>query len=648
MILYFENAEKFINGINELSGDLGFEIGTKEQADVSIAVAEYVEDHVEVILDGKEAKINYGGGLIRFYRGLGLLCEALSGQTEKFYKKETPQFLKNGFMLDMARNMVFRPEMIKVILRKMAIMGLNTFHIYLEDLFEVPEYPYFGHMRGRYTKEEIHHIDHYAKLFGIELVPVIECLSHMEHLLKWEAMAQYRDNISTLLVGDEKVYNLIDKMIAAIADSFSTKRLNISMDEAEGMGYGKYRQKNAIKPQFELFCEHLNRVVEIAKKYGFEIIADSDMFFKMATGVLHYTSEVTFEEDKLKLIPKDITLVYWRYGIFYPEGDEKTYDDEENEKVLKIHRKMTDKMLFLGGIQTWTGPIPLYRLTLSAAKTVLEACMRNNIKEVAVSAWNDCDGAPLIFALLGVLNYAEIDYNGFYDEETLKKRFKYICGVDADDILDLEDMNFPDGRHNEEVSVLSDYINMAHGLLFNDPLIGLMDKYIENSDAGVFYTNMYNTLKDRGTKTGLFAPAFDYVKAILYVLTQKADYGIRLKKAYTERDTSALHSLYKEAAEIKKRYEELKKIAREFYLYYHKGFGYEVTEMRFATMASRFETVCYHLDRLKEDPSYRVEELEEERLYLIPPNAETDFTLMEYRFERFFSANNITKGIEMG
>lgn len=631
MKLFFENAEQLLKGIEELSSELSFTVGNcKETADICVTITTTEEDQLEVTLQGAQATICYGNQPVRFFRALGLLCEAIADGKTDFYKKEKPNFTQNGPMYDVARNMVFRLDIMKALLRKQALMGLNFCMLNLEDVFEVPEYPYFGHMRGRYSKAEFREMDAYAQLFGIELTPSIQCLGHQQVTIKWEAFADVRDTIETLMVENEATYDLIDKMLAAIRDCFTSNKILIGFDETDSMGGGRFRENHEYKPQFELFCNHLDRVQEIAKKYGFHTIVSSDMFFFMASNQ-RYTSKAVFDKEMLKLVPKDTHLLYWKYCIF---------DPVEYEKVLKLHDQLSDNIMYCGGIQTWASPVPLYDLTIKANSFALDACIRNNVKEIIASIWGDGGESCLILSLLGLMLYAEMDYNGVFDLDEIKKRFRYLCGVEADDIMALEKMNHPTGMVGTgDVAVAEDYENPSKYLVYNDPLIGLLDKHIEGIDVHGFYEKLYDELKDRGPATGLFAPAFDYIKAILYVLVLKSDYGIRLKKAYDQRDMKALDALYEEAKEIENRYEKLRSATREFYLFYHKPFGYEVMDMRLGTMRTRFETVRYHIDRLRADSSYRIEELEEERLYLIAPEDAKRITLMEYDFQRFFSAN---------
>lgn len=50
-------------------------------------------------------------------------------------------------------------------------MGYNTLMLYTEDTYEVDGQPYFGYMRGRYSKAELRELDDYAAEKGMELIP---------------------------------------------------------------------------------------------------------------------------------------------------------------------------------------------------------------------------------------------------------------------------------------------------------------------------------------------------------------------------------------------------------------------------------------------------------------------------------------------
>ena len=59
-----------------------------------------------------------------------------------------------GVMLDMSRNAVMKPEIVKQFVDYISSFGYNMLQLYTEDTYEVNNEPYFGHLRGGYKKQE--------------------------------------------------------------------------------------------------------------------------------------------------------------------------------------------------------------------------------------------------------------------------------------------------------------------------------------------------------------------------------------------------------------------------------------------------------------------------------------------------------------
>ena len=64
-------------------------------------------------------------------------------------------FKRFGLMMDMSRNSVMNMPSLKKLIPALADMGYNFIMLYTEDTYEIPEEPYFGHFRGRYTQAEL-------------------------------------------------------------------------------------------------------------------------------------------------------------------------------------------------------------------------------------------------------------------------------------------------------------------------------------------------------------------------------------------------------------------------------------------------------------------------------------------------------------
>ena len=123
--------------------------------------------------DGTSAKV---GGC-----DTAAVCRALTEFSAHFLKGENAFCIKRerafrrcGVMLDLSRDGAMRVDKIKEYIRAIAALGLNVLMLYLEDLYPLEGYSYFGYQRGAYTAEELKEIDDYAATFGIETVPCIQ------------------------------------------------------------------------------------------------------------------------------------------------------------------------------------------------------------------------------------------------------------------------------------------------------------------------------------------------------------------------------------------------------------------------------------------------------------------------------------------
>lgn len=144
---------------------------------------------------------------------------AVNDRKKNFKKDITCAFEHFGVMMDCSRNAVPSVEFLKGYILSLALMGYNELQLYTEDTYEVEGEPLFGYMRGRYSIKELREIVDYAAQFDIEVVPCIQTLAHVNQLLRWDKYNEVRDIDDILLVGEEKTYELIDKMFGVACQS---------------------------------------------------------------------------------------------------------------------------------------------------------------------------------------------------------------------------------------------------------------------------------------------------------------------------------------------------------------------------------------------------------------------------------------------
>ncbi len=626
MKYYFDQISGLEQGIALLCEDLSVELVNRESADFWVTVKKEETDCVRVTLKGREATLTYGGGTARFFRGLAILARWVNlGETDREVS-ETPLFRTNGAMVDMSRNAVMTVDAVKDMLRAMALMGLNMYMLYTEDTYEITEYPYFGYMRGRYTKEEIRELDAYAAALGIELIPCIQMMGHLATHLHWDAAAPYRDTANVMLAGAEATYTLIDHMLKTVSECFTTRRIHIGMDETHDLGRGKYLDQNGYRDPKEIYLEHLERVLQMVRSYGLEPMMWSDMFFRFAgkdiEGYDDYDARVVITDEVKRPVPEGVGQVYWDY---YHKSEE--YYGDNIEKHYDLFGK--EDTLFAGGIWTWSGHCPLYSRSLERTLPALDACRDKGVKELIATVWGNGGEANMIVSLAGLAWYADFDYKGTFDLDSVKECFaRATGGVSYDDMMKLELPAHPDGG----------MLGLTPALLYNDPLVGLVDRHIDGLDMAAYYADTVKTLESVGNM-GIFAPAYHTVLMLAKALEKKGDFGVRLKAAYDRGDSETLRAMAEECDEIIARVRALRDCHYTSWMAYHKPFGWEIHDIRYGGVLLRLETAKKRILAYLDGELDRIEELEEPRLRLDGQLAEN----AEPRFHGLFNWMGYTK-----
>ncbi|MDD3766766.1 MAG: beta-N-acetylhexosaminidase [Eubacteriales bacterium] len=614
-----------IDGLSEGAKLLGYNL-TPEGYVVNV---EKTGSGLDIEINKKEVCIKYSDKA-SFFRALTIAAHHLKNNQDSFSLSEKANFTSCGMMLDVSRNGVITVENLKKIVRYMASMGLNQLMLYTEDIYEVEGEPYFGYLRGAYSKKELKEIANYAEDLGVELVPCIQTLAHLAKALRWPAFGHIKDTADILLIDEPKTYEFIEKMIAAMRECFTTNKIHIGMDEAHGVGFGKYFDLHGYKDKFQIMTDHLQRVVEITKKYDFQPMMWSDMFFRLGSKTHdYYELNPKFPDDIKDLIPDEISMVYWDYY----NTDPLVY-----QKMIEEHKKLSEKIVFAGGIWTWGSPSVQYKHTFKSTKAALDACIKGGIGEVFATLWGDDGTECNIFqSLLGMQLFAEYNYAKEYTDEHLDKMFKICTGYDASvfrlfDVDDFEGVKFNDNLHNKYSFFETEnrIVVTSKQVLWQDILLGLLDKNFEAIDLKLHYRAILDKLESAPKQEGL-EDLFEFHTQFVKVLEQKCDIGIRLRKAYQSNNKAALHEIVGQLENLEKDLDILHRQNTKLWYATYKPFGYETLDARFGALKAR---VVRARERVEEYLSANVERLEELEAHLLPYNGRNTPFVHDYNSQR--------------
>lgn len=506
-----------------------------------------------------------------------------------------------GVMLDVSRNAVMNVSEVKKFAKTIKDLGYNMIQLYTEDTYTVENEPYFGYMRGRYTKEELKEFDAYCKEIGIEIIPCIQTLAHLNAIFRWAEYQKFNDVNDILLIDDPRTYEFIENMIVSVKESFNTNIVHVGMDEAHMVGLGKYLDKYGYKNRFDIIIGHLNKVIEICKKHGMHPLIWSDMFFRLINHGDYYL-EGDLKADAVDVIkdkiPTDAGIVYWDY-----------YNTERSmyKKMIDAHYRMSDDVWFAGGAWTWRGFAPLNKYSLGTMLPAMQECRDNNVNNVLITMWGD-DGAECSrYSALPSLYYIKRVYDGEENLDVIKKEFKEITGEDFDGMMALDLPNYIGDFETNEGAVCA-----AKYLLYNDPFRGFLDSTIPDG-CDEYYRATAETLR-KNKANSKFSNTFETLIRLCDVLELKGTLGIKIRNAYEKKDNKALKNCIKIIDKILARLDLFYDAYRTQWFSENKPHGFDIQDIRIGGLWRRLKNCKQMLNDFIKGKLDRIIELEEKIL----------------------------------
>lgn len=506
-----------------------------------------------------------------------------------------------GIMLDVSRNAVMTVDTIKWYLPLLKKMGYNCVFLYSEDTYSVEGEPYFGYMRGRYTAEEMREMDEFASSIGVEIIPCVQALAHINATIRWEHVKIDTDDI--MLVDDDRTYELIDHMFASLSKCFKTRKIHVGMDEAYMLGRGKHLDLHGYEPISSIMKRHLDRVCEIAKKYGYEdIMLWSDMYLRAFNNGNYYLNDyVDVPKEIVRSVPEGVIPVYWDYY----HSEEKTYDIH-----FDAHKQMSKNTWFAGGAWSWGGFMPHNDYTIHTMKPAIRSAVKNKVKNAIFTMWGDdgaeCSKVSLLPSLFVISELAK----GNEDMDLIKSKFKRAFGIAYDDFILLDALNHVNGTSIDYNSP----VNPSKYMLYSDYFNGFLDVTVVGGE-GEKYRELAPKLDSVAKQSRKYAYLFKTAAALARALAVKFELGYKTRAAYKANDKDELRRLaendYKEAEKLIRAYH---KVFEEQWFHENKPCGFDVQDIRLGAIIQRTVSCRRRLLDYVNGKIASIPELEEELL----------------------------------
>lgn len=274
-----------------------------------------------------------------------------------------PALEYRGWMDDISRGPIPTMDFLKKEIRTLASYKMNFFQLYTEHVFKLESHPDIAPNDGL-TAQEIKELTEYAKQYYVEFMGNQQCFAHAEKTLRIPFYDNIADTKYNFDPSNPETYKFLDDVFAEVAPAYESKFFNINCDETEGLGSGKAKDYVEKTGKDEAYCEHINKVCQILKKYDKTVMMWGDIVAK--------------NPKMIEKLPTDLQFIVWSYGV----GDDYM-------EMLRPFKESGHEFWTASGASCWSTAFPdIETYTKNIANFARDA-HKSGAKGLMNTAWDD-------------------------------------------------------------------------------------------------------------------------------------------------------------------------------------------------------------------------------------------------------------------
>jgi len=237
---------------------------------------------------------------------------------------DQPDFRDRGVMLDVSRGKVPTRTTLHSLVDLCCRLRLNVLMLYIEHTFDFRGHPEIGKGSSPLDAATMLELDAYAADRGVELIPCLQSLGHMEQILSIDRYAELAESDRHWSVSPSNpgTYALLEELYDEFLPLFASSRFNANCDEPFDLGRGQSASRAPRKTPGVLFADHVNKLERLAKTHGKQLMIWADFAHQYP--------------DQLARLDRDVVLLDWWY--------EASFDAD---RIRKLRRK---------GFEVWACP----------------------------------------------------------------------------------------------------------------------------------------------------------------------------------------------------------------------------------------------------------------------------------------------------
>ena len=274
-----------------------------------------------------------------------------------------PSLEYRGWMDDISRGPIPTKEFIKEEIRRLAEYKFNFFNLYTEHLFKLEDYPDIAPTDGL-TAEEIKELTDFAKDYYIEFIGNQQCFAHAEKTLDNPFYDDIKDTRFNFNPSVDETYEFLEVLLGETAQAYESKYFNINCDETESLGNGKAKSYIDSLGAENAYCQHINKVYDILKKYDKEVMMWGDIIAK--------------NPEMIKQLPEDIQFIVWSYG-----------GRDSFDEMIEPFKNSGHEFWVAPGASCWATSFPYIDNYIKNIANFARDAERHGAKGIINTAWDD-------------------------------------------------------------------------------------------------------------------------------------------------------------------------------------------------------------------------------------------------------------------
>jgi hypothetical protein len=201
------------------------------------------------------------------------------------------------------KGVLFRPEYMPRLFADLAGQGINAVLVEYEDVFPFQCVEVAWDKASCWTPDTLRAFQAAAAENGVEIIPLQQCLAHLEYLFRWPAYRRLSEDpaeAATVCPTNPEAVAVIASMLREVLEAHPDSRyVHLGMDEARSLVTSeRVRERGG---PLVVFLEYLRGLCDIVESYGKTPIIWSDML------------EDHFEADAFAEFTDRVILAPWDY-----------------------------------------------------------------------------------------------------------------------------------------------------------------------------------------------------------------------------------------------------------------------------------------------------------------------------------------------